>query len=74
MLGLDKLKIGELVRVDNTNAIIEVLEVLPKDIMRPREIKGKVIKSIITEDKGQIFEYNINYLSMITKDIDLENV
>lgn len=61
---MSKFKINDIVKDINTNNILIVLENIKKDIMRPDEVKCKVLKSVIKEDKNQIFEYNINYLEL----------
>lgn len=56
---------GDKVIHNTTNTKLEVLEVLEKKILEPQQVKCKVLKSVITEDKGQIFEYDLTNLTKI---------
>ncbi len=48
-----------------TFAKVEVIEVLPKQLLYTQQVKGKCLRSTIIEDIGQIFEYDINSLKKI---------
>lgn len=49
----------------STNATVKVIEVLPKEFMYLQQAKAQCLKSSISEDVGQIFEYDLDNLEKI---------
>lgn len=50
-----------------TNAIVKVIKILPKEVLYTQQAKCKCLKSAITEDIGQMFEYDLDSLKKISK-------
>lgn len=59
------LTVGDKAKHTLTNATVEVIEILPKEILSTQQAKCKCLKSTIQEDIGQVFEYDLDSLEYI---------
>lgn len=57
------MKVGDIVYSIDTNAKLQIIEILNKEFLREQEAKCLVLESTIEEDIGEVFEYELRGLS-----------
>lgn len=63
-MKLNEVKIGMTLVCNTNNHIVEVVKILPKEFLKPQEIRCKCLKSspLVKEDVGMVFDYELNSL------------